>query len=118
MHDRQTEAIARNARDLYRRQAADLPPDVTRRLASARRAALKRARGRQFSLLWLPAGAMAAGLLAIAVFQTRDTQPGEGEVMVAGTVLEDMEILLDAEDLELLEDLEFYAWLGTDIDAG
>ena len=43
---------------------------------------------------------------------------GNGEPVVAGNILEDMDILLDAEDLELLEDLEFYAWLGTDVDAG
>lgn len=118
MHDGEKEELARKARALFRRQADELSPEVVRRLTGRRRAVLERAACRQWPLLWLPAGAVAAGLLAITVFQIRDPGAGNGEPVTAGTVVEDLEILFDEEDLDLLEDLDFYAWIGTDVDAG
>jgi hypothetical protein len=118
MDDRHSEHLVRRARDLYRRQARQLPPEMSRRLAAARREALERARKPMWSPLWVPAGAVAAGLLAIAVLQVRGPEAEGDGVLTAGPAVEDMEMLFDGEDLELLEDLEFYAWLGTDPDAG
>lgn len=67
---------------------------------------------------WVPAGATAvAAVLVIGIWQARG--PGEmpvetGVELVPVTADEavDFEILLEEGDLEMLEDLEFFAWLA------
>ena len=120
-------------RDLERMLASgsERVSDATRQeLAARRRAALDAAdsgsragwvatltgfgsRGRSW---WLPAGALAAALLA--VFMVR---PGvESIPAVAGTSEAiDMDILLADENLELYDDLDFFEWLAAvDDEAG
>jgi hypothetical protein len=52
--------------------------------------------------------------LALGIFVVLDRLPGmgsEGQPAVAALAVEDMAILSDADNLGLLEDMEFYAWL-------
>ena len=67
--------------------------------------------------LWVPAGGVAAALLAVLL-----VQPFLGNQMPDSTFADkddiDMEILLAEEGLELYEDLEFYEWLDVVSDAG
>ena len=67
--------------------------------------------------LWVPAGSVAAALLAALLVQPffRNQMP-DPTVVDRGDV--DMEILLAEESLELYEDLEFYEWLDVVSDAG
>jgi hypothetical protein len=118
MDDRQSDDLVARARALYRRQAQNLTPEATRRLAAARREALTRAGTSGWSPIWVPAGAVVAGLLTVAILPGRGPDTNFGEVVSAGPAVEDMEILFDGESLELLEELDFYAWIGTDPDAG
>jgi hypothetical protein len=92
-------------------------------LDAATRSRLTRARGRALEELatssaarwpgvWksplLPAGAVAAAVLAaLLVVTLRSTDPQPVEV----AALADLELLLGEEDLEMIEELEFYAWL-------
>ena len=64
---------------------------------------------------WVPAATFATAAVAAVVFSlwngVRDFAPG--------AELSELEILADAEALEMLEDLEFYEWLAaTDATAG
>jgi hypothetical protein len=54
------------------------------------------------------AGGIAAAALAVALIWQ---SPGAPPVSIETAALSDLDILLDGEDLDLLEDLDFYAWL-------
>ena len=58
---------------------------------------------------WLPAGAATAAA-AVLLALLLDRLPGS-DTALTPTVATDLEILLETDDLELIEELEFYAWL-------
>ena len=95
--------------------AGALPESVSDRLAAARRAAIAEAVRRPPRVAmpspWLPVGALATTVLAVAVSVTvTDTR------MLP--VVDDARALAAAQEVELLEDLEFLAWLDDDAHAG
>lgn len=100
------------ARERFDASVAGLDGATRSRLAQARARALEAGarRRRPFALGHglLPVGAAAAAVLAaVLVLQTtRAPDP-----VVELTAFGDLDILLGEEDLELLEELEFYAWL-------
>ncbi len=118
-------------RDLERMLAADgerVSAATRQELARRRRAVLDAVEaspgfgGRVRELLasgrswWLPAGAMAAAVLAVVLIR-----PGAAPVpaMAATEEAIDMDILLADENLELYDDLDFFEWLAAvDDEAG
>ena len=59
---------------------------------------------------WVPAtGVAAAAVVAVVVWQGT---PTETEVPAASTMT-DFEILLSEDSLDMIEDLEFYSWVGS-----
>lgn len=57
---------------------------------------------------WMPAtGAVAAILVAVVMLQT----PSAIDDVAALSTVTDMEILLGEDSIEMLEELEFYAWI-------
>jgi len=60
--------------------------------------------------VWLPAGAAAALALALAFHPTMLERGGQEPAVSAGAP-DDLELIQEAESLELYEDQEFYAWL-------
>ncbi|MFK8014373.1 MAG: DUF3619 family protein [Gammaproteobacteria bacterium] len=104
-------------RKLARRLDADaesLDPDVVRRLRLARHAALDQldAPRHQHYGRWL---AGAAGVAVVALLAAR-LATGPTDVpsfeYASAEVMSDLELLTDEEDLELLEELEFFRWLA------
>jgi hypothetical protein len=91
---------ARNTLD-----AAVLSGDIVERLRAARRAAVDAADAQVIALpsRWLPIGAMAATVLAAVLL--RGPQP---DSMLP---LDDEAQLAAVQDLDLLENLEFVAWM-------
>ncbi len=89
-----------------RRQEADLPPHVTQQLAQHRRAAVAAADtgGRTPGVWswWAGAGAAAATVLAVGILLQSPVQ----QLPVA----DDLDLVV-AQDVELLEELEFVAWM-------
>ncbi len=87
------------------------------KLALARAKALEARARRRRRLLpdgfgLLPVGAVAAAVLAaVIVWQGPLTPNSAAEVTAELEVIADFDILLGEEDLELFEELEFYAWL-------
>lgn len=103
--------IADRARRLFADSVSGLDGQTRSRLARARAGAVEAAgRGRSWfapSRL-VPLGGIAAAVLAVAVFWNVPGMPIEPVEPVA---LNDLDILLEGEELDLFEDLEFYAWL-------
>lgn len=98
------------------REALDaqrLAPELVDRLAAARRraVAIADAPTPRAPSNWVPLGALAATLLTVAVGVVLDNG--------GNPPLEEVQQLATVEDLDLLMDLEFVAWLDTDnTDAG
>lgn len=115
--ERGEEAFVERAKALLEQSEAALAPEVGARLAQMRRRAVaaSETRGMHFVLQPLvPAGAMAATLSAVVAFWLLATAP-------LPSIYEDESQQLAAEDMELLEDLEFVAWMVVEegeLDAG
>lgn len=101
-------------RSAYARSLNTVDEGTRTRLAAARQAAIAAATeadaGRaSHARGGLAALAAAAGLaFAVVWLQQPPVAPGSVEL----TAFEDLDILLDEEELELFEELEFYSWLG------
>ena len=98
--------FAKEAKALFDESVEQLDAETLSALNRRRHAALEAARGRQAEWLrWIPAiGVTAAIVLAVMLATPRP----EG---VDAVPLDDMDILLGEDSIEMLEDLEFYAWM-------
>ncbi len=118
--DRQRDFETR-LRERLAHEVDDIDGEALRRLQSARRAALDKLDGPTSRAgYWLPAGAVAATVAVFAVVLigrqgdvAQQAPPGE---LVARA--DDLEIMVAGEDLELIEDLEFFEWLDPEGDPG
>jgi len=123
MDDMDRNELERRARELHDEAVEHLDADTLARLAKARRIALDDAASRSktrisFGKRWAPA-AMTAGLGSLAIaWLLFDYQRASTDVFVEDELADDIEILLAGENLELLEDLDFYLWLTMQPDAG
>jgi hypothetical protein len=80
------------------------------RLARARSGAIGELRRRRIAgpVLWLPAGAAAAAVLAVLLWRQEDAAVTSATTVVA---FEDLDLVAGGEDFELLgEDADFLAW--------
>ena len=103
---------------LFERSVAALDGRTRSKLTQARYRALDKlaepARP-AWSRSWLPAGAAAAvALLSLMLWQGQIEPLTEGGFDV--TAVADLEILLSQEELDMLEELEFYAWLEEQVE--
>jgi len=103
---------------LFERSVAALDGRTRSKLTQARYRALdelaKRARP-AWSRSWLPAGAVAAvALLSLMLWQGQMDPLTDGGFDVAAVA--DLEILLGEEALDMIEELEFYAWLEEQVE--
>jgi hypothetical protein len=112
-NDNREREIAARARQLFADSMRSVDGQTRSRLAQARAQAVEAAGARRRR--WLPApavllpvGGFAAAVLAVALIWQN---PGAPPVAIEPTVLGDLDILLDGENLDLLQDLDFYAWL-------
>ena len=109
--NRREREFSERARQLFRESVDGLDGETRSRLRQARAGAVDAAGRRRLGLApgrLVPAGAVAASVLAIAVFWAL---PEPAAPPVETAVLDDLDLLLEGEELELFEDLEFYAWL-------
>jgi hypothetical protein len=105
--------------DELERKARELFDDSVERLDAGTRSKLTQARSRALEevkhgasrrrWIWAPAGSFAlAAIVAVVMWTGGLRSGGETDVLV----LEDIDIVADAENLEMLEDVEFYTWLS------
>ena len=72
----------------------------------------RRPGGRALSKVWVPGGALAATAIVALVLVNRGPAPVDPSYEAAvATDATDMDLLLGDEDLQMLEDLEFFAWV-------
>ncbi len=123
MGDSHNDDLQRKARESYDRAVAQLDFETIARLEKARRLAIDDLSGRSKWLnlgpgTWLPA-AVATGIGTLAIGWLILAYLGESaEVFADDAMADDIEIMLAGENLDLLEDLDFYLWLATQPDVG
>lgn len=108
--------FAREAGQRLRRSADELDAATLSRLNRARQKALDempRERGNGIGW-WVPAGVTAlVAMVAIGVWQAGGPVEGPTEIApLTADEVTDFDILLEEGGLEMLEDLEFFAWLS------
>ncbi|HEX2586475.1 MAG TPA: DUF3619 family protein [Steroidobacteraceae bacterium] len=117
--DKNNGALEQRTRDVFDQQTASLDAHTLSRLNQARQAALNVVRKEKTAAMprWLmPAGSVAA--LALVATMAFRFMPGtinsSGQAL---SPLEDMEIIASNEDIDLLQDVDFYDSLDN-VDAG
>jgi hypothetical protein len=113
--------LAKRSREVFDDAVANLDGATRSRLNQARQAALQAAQGHPHSTRrWLiPAGSAAALVLAtvVVVQLTQNSSQqvaGNADLSVArANAVDDLEIVTADADIDLLKDMDFYAWLDT-----
>lgn len=110
--------FARRAGALLRHSADDLDAATAARLNRARQAALAGHPARRRAGAWLVPSLATAALATLVVGLWLGRNPADPVPAVSPPVESpaELELLLAGEDLEMLEDLEFYAWLDGELD--
>ena len=107
--DPANEAFEKRAREVLLTTVDDVPPEVAERLVAMRRAAVQELEERSSSQwtpwFWAPAGAAAIVVLTLGLFLYTGNTP-----VPMFDDLDDAQ-LAAAQDMDLLEELEFLAWL-------
>lgn len=98
------------ARDAYRDSLAGMDAATRSRLTQARHRALEELPKRRAARWrWVPAGAAAAAAVVMVLLVV---SPDLGfDERVANEAPDDLEILLGEDELEMIDELEFYAWI-------
>jgi hypothetical protein len=113
--DRDREDFETRTREVFERSVADLDGATRSKLTQARHRALQElerpATERQW-LAWRPQAAAAAlVVVAVGAGWLFIDSPAPLSPVDAIAEVSDFELLLGEDDLELIEELEFYAWL-------
>ena len=103
--------LAERARQLFDESVLELDAGTQSRLNRSRQRALAESKSRGTDVRWLRFTSAAAVAAAAAVVVWR---AGDGVDVLAPDAASDFELLLAGEDLEMLEDLEFYRWIALD----
>lgn len=111
----QEDVLVRRAKQAFDESVESLDAATLSRLNRSRHAALERGAGSHALLRPVPVLAASGAALAViaAVFLVGNpaVTPEGGLPDMEPDVVADTEILLQGEDFEMLEDLEFYSWL-------
>lgn len=106
--------FAAAARSRFDDSVQSLDAATLSRLNQNRQQALERAARSPLSptaAWWLPASGITAAALVAVVLWTGTDSVVE---MTPPSVASDLEIILEVDDFEMLEDLEFYSWIDLD----
>jgi len=113
-------AVEQRSRELFDAQVANLDARTRSRLNQARQAALDAARGQQAAspARWLLPVSSAAAVALVALTTVQIMRPNVevpvvAESAVLASTVDDVEILTSSVELEMLQDMDFYAWLET-----
>jgi len=109
MNDRMQE-LERKSRAAFDASVGSLPAATRSRLARSRARALEELRHRRlrWSSTWIPAGAAAAAVVGVMLWQGERAAPLAEPALAA---FEDLELVAGADELDMFEeDGDFYAW--------
>lgn len=115
--------LEQRSRELFDNSVANLDARTRSRLNQARQAALQAAGAKsthtRFGARWLMPVGSAAALMLVVLTSVQVMRPGRDTLTngsaVANTV-DDVEILTSSDELEMLQNVDFYAWLDTQDD--
>jgi hypothetical protein len=111
-----SDPLAKRAKTLFDESVEGLDAATRSKLNRGRQAAIAEAKANAgFRPLspWVPAaGVAAAAVLAVVLWNGQ----APVEEFAPDAVATDFEILLDDDSFEMLEDLEFYSWIDTEIE--
>ncbi|MCK9366398.1 MAG: hypothetical protein M0P72_04520 [Metallibacterium scheffleri] len=108
--DRAAASLAAHAHALFASAGEHIDGDTLRRLRAARVAALSTPRRRNLLPVLVPAGALAAAALALAVVWHPLRPPASAPATAgAGTLLASA----DSSEVDMAQNLDFYDWLAT-----
>lgn len=113
MNDPTPDPLEQRSRELFEGSVNRLDARTRSRLNQARQQALNELKKRATRRYWLtaPVGGLAAAVLIAVLFMTsRETAAPTHES--AALPLDDFDIVADSDNLELLQDVEFYSWLA------
>lgn len=102
--------LEERTRTAFERSVADLDARTRSRLNQARQQAVQAAQGRQqrWARGLIPVtGVAAAAVLAIML----QVNPGKVQHNGESVALEDLDIVSDADNVDLMQDIDFYAWM-------
>jgi hypothetical protein len=114
MNDKSKEEFERKTRELFDAEVAGLDAATRSKLNHARQRALTELDRSGFTLLRTPLPQAAAAAIAVAAVGGLLFLRGGVETPIPTadvSVASDIEILLAEDDIEFLEEIEFYAWL-------
>jgi len=124
--NREERKLAEQASEKLRASVDQLDAATLSRLNQARQRALEELPGRHryMPLRWLVPTASLAGAALVAVLLLQPSSPivvdptAIGSIAIAEDILNDQsvdfELLMGEDDLEMIEELEFFAWLTTE----
>lgn len=110
----QEERFLKRTAEVFEESVQSLDAETRSRLNRGRQRALEAAAGPAADRVsvWLPAAGVAAAAVAgLLVWSGQAPEPG---TPAPEEMASDFELLLEAEDLEMLQDLEFYSWIDLD----
>lgn len=111
--DSKRRTLEARTKEVFEESLGALDGHTRSRLAQARSRALEELNsraGRRWGASWAPAGAVALAALATWMLWFGRPEP-EGTAAFSAAAASDLEILLGEEELEMIQELEFYAWL-------
>jgi hypothetical protein len=120
-NNRADTAFEQRAAALLRESAATLDGQTRSRLNRARQAALDElpaARRPAIWYGWALAGVAAVAALTAVLLNNRPPAPAPVPIAEVPAAALDLDLLMAGEELEMLEDLEFFAWLEVEDFAG
>lgn len=112
-----TDPLEGRSRELFNDSVERLDARTRSRLNQARQRALAEMNKGSARRHWLGAplgGLAAAALIALILIRTGGEAPS---VENAGAMLDDFDIVADADNFELIQDVEFYSWLADQDDS-
>jgi hypothetical protein len=113
MKDKQTDTFLEKARQSLDHSIEELEPATVDKLNRIRQDAIREpvTKARRLPLAWWgPAGSVVTALVVAAVWLS-------GPEPAPSFAMNDMELLTSEEDLEMMQDIEFVAWLMEQEDA-
>jgi hypothetical protein len=114
--ERESTELEDRTRALFDASVENLDGRTRSRLTQARHAALAEIRAHRaqpWRRAWLPMSGVAT-VAALAVWITLGPAGNNGAVENGGLALDDLDIVAEAPNLDLLEDVEFYAWIANE----
>lgn len=116
--ERKSTEFEARTRALFEQSVENLDGRTRSRLNRARHAALdelRASRRHAWRRAWIPLGGVTA-VAVLAVWMTLSPGNQKGQPNESGIPIDDLELFAEAPSLDLLEDVEFYAWMAEEMD--